>query len=81
MWDSRTKYVVMSGDGNVGQNGNIKLDNKLLERVEQFKYLGTAATDRNSNQEEINSRLKSRNAVIIRCRSCVLQFAVQRYKH
>jgi hypothetical protein len=30
--------------------------------VEQFKYLGTALTNQNSIQEEIKSRLKSRNA-------------------
>jgi hypothetical protein len=30
--------------------------------VKQFKYLGTTLTNLNSNQEEINSRLKSRNA-------------------
>jgi hypothetical protein len=62
MWDSRTKYMVMSGDRNAGQNDNIKLDNKFLERVEQFRYLGTTVTNLNSIQEEIKSRLKSRNA-------------------
>jgi hypothetical protein len=62
MWDSRTKYMVMSGDRNVGQNDNIKLDNKSFERVEQFKYLGTNLTNRNSIQKEIKGRLKSRNA-------------------
>jgi hypothetical protein len=30
--------------------------------VEQFKYLGTTLTYQNSIQEEIKSRLKSRNA-------------------
>jgi hypothetical protein len=30
--------------------------------VEEFKYLGTAVTDQNSIQEEIKSRMKSRNA-------------------
>jgi hypothetical protein len=45
-----------------GQNHDIKIDNKSFERVEQFKYLGTTLTDRNSMQEEIKSRLKSGNA-------------------
>jgi hypothetical protein len=58
----KTKYMIMSGDQNVGQNDNIKLDNKSFERVEQFKYLGTSLTNQNSIQEEIKSRLKSRNA-------------------
>jgi hypothetical protein len=52
----------MSGDRNAGQNHNIKLDNKSSERVEQFKYLGTAVTNRNYIQEEIKSRLNSGNA-------------------
>jgi len=30
--------------------------------VEEFKYLGTTLTNRNSSQEEIKSRLKSGNA-------------------
>jgi hypothetical protein len=47
---------------NAGQNHNVKLDNKSFESVEQFKYLGTTVTNRNSIQEEIKSRLKSRNA-------------------
>jgi len=33
-----------------------------IERVEQFKYLGTTLTNINSIQEEIKSRLKSGNA-------------------
>jgi len=33
-----------------------------LQSVEQFKYLGTTLTNQNSLQEEIKSRLKSRNA-------------------
>jgi hypothetical protein len=57
-----TKYMVMSRNQNAGQNHNIKLDNKSFERVEQFKYLGTTLTNRNSIQEEIKSRKKSGNA-------------------
>jgi hypothetical protein len=46
----------------------VYLNNKLqiavlsFERVEQFKYLETTLTNRNSIQEEIKSRLKSGNA-------------------
>jgi hypothetical protein len=54
--------MVMSRDQNAGQNHNIKLNNKSFERVEQFKYLGTTLTDRNSIQEEIKSKLKWGNA-------------------
>ena len=40
----------------------MKTDNSYIERVEEFKYLGTKLTNQNSIQEEIKSRLKSGNA-------------------
>jgi len=41
----------------------MKIGNSSFQRVEQFKYLETTLlTNRNSIQEEIKSRLKSRNA-------------------
>jgi len=40
----------------------MKSDNSFFERVEEFKYLGTALTNQNSIQEEIKSRLKLVNA-------------------
>jgi hypothetical protein len=45
-----------------GQNHNIKIDNKSFERMEEFKYLGTTLTTRNSIHEEIKSSLQSGNA-------------------
>jgi len=39
----------------------MNIDNSSIERVEEFKYLGTLA-NQNSIQEEIKSRLKSGNA-------------------
>ena len=58
----KTKYVVMSRDQNAGRSHSKKNDNNSLERVEEFKYLGTTLTNQNSIQEEIKSRLKSGNA-------------------
>jgi hypothetical protein len=49
----KTEYMVMSRNQNAGQNHNIKTDNKLFERVEQFKYFATTLTNQNSIQEEI----------------------------
>ena len=58
----KTKYMVMSRDQNARRSHSIKIDNSSFERVEEFKYLGTTLADQNSIQEEIKSRLKSRNA-------------------
>jgi hypothetical protein len=60
----KTKYMVMYQDKNTAQNNNIKTDNRSFARVKQFKYMGTALTNPNSIQEEIKSRLKSRNPKI-----------------
>ena len=58
----KTKYMVMSWDRNAGRGHCVKIDNSSIERVEEFKYLGTILTDQNSIQEVINSRLKLGNA-------------------
>ena len=39
----------------------MKIGNSAIERVGEFKYLGTTLTDQNSIQEEIKSRLKLGN--------------------
>jgi len=41
---------------------NIKIDNSSFESMEEFKYMGTTLTNKNSIQEEIKSRLKVGNA-------------------
>jgi len=58
----KIKYMVMSRDQNAGRTHSMKIDNSSFERVDEFKYLGTTLTNQNSIQEEIKSRLKSRNA-------------------
>jgi len=40
----------------------VEIDNSSIERVEEFKHLGTMLTDQNSIQEEIKRRLKLGNA-------------------
>jgi hypothetical protein len=54
--------MVMSRDRNAGRGDSVKIDNSSIERVEEFKYLGTMLTDQNFVQEEIKSRLKLGNA-------------------
>ena len=40
----------------------VRIDNSTFERVEEFKYLGTALANENSIPEEIKSRRRSGNA-------------------
>ena len=58
----KTKYMIMSRDQNAGRSYSMKTDNSSIERVEEFKYLGTTLTNQNYIQEEIKSRLKLGNA-------------------
>ena len=59
---NKTKYMTVSRDQNARRLHSMKTDNSSIERVEEFKYLGTTITNQNSIQEEIKSRLKSGNA-------------------
>jgi hypothetical protein len=43
----KTKYMVMSRERNAGRDDSVKIDNSSIERVEEFKYLGTMLTDQN----------------------------------
>jgi hypothetical protein len=43
-------------DRNAGRIRSMKMDNSPIERVEEFKYLGTTLTYQNSIQEEIKCR-------------------------
>ena len=47
----------MSRDQNAGRNHSVR-----IERVEEFKYLGSTLTYENYIPEEIKSRLRSGNA-------------------
>jgi len=58
----KTNYMTVSRDHNAGRIHSIKIDNSSIEKVEEFKYLGTTLTNQNSIQEEIKSRLKLANA-------------------
>ena len=53
--------MTVSRDQNAGRTASMKMDNSSIERVEEFKYLGTTLTNQNSIQEEIKYRLKLGN--------------------
>jgi len=40
----KTKYMIMSWDQNAGRSHCMRTDNISIERVEEFKYLGTTLT-------------------------------------
>ena len=40
----KTKYMVMSREQTAGLSHTTKVDNSSIERVEEFKYLGTTLT-------------------------------------
>jgi hypothetical protein len=42
----KTKYMTVSRDQNVGRIHCMKMDNSSIERVEEFKYLGTNSTNK-----------------------------------
>ena len=57
-----TKYMTGSRDQKAGRIHSMRMDNSSIERVEEFKYLGTNLTNQNSIQEEIKCRSKLGNA-------------------
>jgi hypothetical protein len=48
----KTKYMLVSRYQNASQTREIKIGNRSLENVSQFKYLGTTVTNQNLIQEE-----------------------------
>ncbi|KAJ4431597.1 hypothetical protein ANN_20196 [Periplaneta americana] len=58
----KTKYMIMSRDGNIVRNGNIRIGNLSFEEVEKFKYLGAIVTNINVAREEIKRRMNMGNA-------------------
>jgi hypothetical protein len=67
--------MVMSQDQNVGWNHITKISNKPIERVEQFRYLGTTLR----NQGFIYGEIKSRECLLtFSAESFVFHFAAQK---
>ena len=59
----------------------MKIDNSSIERVEEFKYLGTTLTNKNSIQEEIKLQIEVRECLLLfGTESFAFQFAIQKVK-
>jgi hypothetical protein len=69
--------MLLSRRKNAGQNHDIKITNRSLESVAQFKYLGTV---RNQNliKERIKRRLNSGNACYQSVQKPLTFFAVKK---
>jgi hypothetical protein len=53
--------MLLSHHQSEGQNHDIKMGNRCLENVAQFRYLGATISNPNLIQEEIKRRLNSDN--------------------
>jgi hypothetical protein len=47
--------MVKSWDRNAGRDDSVKIDNSSIEKVEEFKYLGTMLTDQNSIRKKLRA--------------------------
>jgi hypothetical protein len=54
--------MLLTHHQNVGQNRDIKIANRSLEKVSQFRYLGMTVTNQHLIQEEIKRKLNPGNA-------------------
>ena len=73
--------MIMYRDQNAGRGHSMKIDNSSIERVEEFKYLGTTLTNQNCIQEEIKSPLKLGNACYYSVQNLfVFHVAIQKFK-
>ena len=74
--------MIMSRDQNAGRSYSMKTDNSSTERVEEFKYLGTTLTNKNSIQEETGEQIEVRECLLLfGAESFVFQFAIQKDKN
>ena len=73
----KTKYMTVSRDLNAGRNHSMKMDISSIERVEEFKYLGTTLNQNSIQKEmtEVRECLLSFGA-----ESFAFQFAIQKFK-
>ena len=63
-----TKYMILSRDQNAGRSYSMKIDNSSIERVEEFKYLGTTLTNKFLFRKKLRTDWSWGMLAIIRCR-------------
>ena len=51
----KIKYMFMSPEQTAGLSHTMKVDNSSIERVEEFKYLGTTLTNQNTIQKKLRA--------------------------
>ena len=51
----KTKYMVMSREQTTGLSYTMKVDNSSIERVEEFRYLGTTSTDQSIFRKKLRA--------------------------
>ena len=51
----KTKYMVLSREQTAGLSHTVMVDNSSIERVEQFKYLGTMLTNQNFIRKKLRA--------------------------
>jgi hypothetical protein len=77
-----TKYILQSRHQNAGQYSDIKIPNRSIENVSQFKYFGTTFSNENMIQEEIKRTLDSSHACNHSVQNLLSSIsAVQNLKH
>ena len=81
-FESRRRYINLQRKSKTaGLSHTMKVDNSSIERVEEFKYLGTTLTNENSIQKEIKEQIEVRECLLpLFAEPFVFQFAIQKFK-
>ena len=76
----KTKYMIMSRDQNAGRSYSMKSDNSSIERVEEFKYLGTTLTKKILFRNKLRQIEVGECLLLFGAESFIFQFAIQKVK-
>ena len=68
----KTKYIIMSRDQNAGRSYSMKIDSSSIDRVEEFKHLGTMLTNQILFRKKLRADCSQGLLAIIWCRNFCL---------